>query len=438
MSSASSRTVEGADGNINPESYILEHCKFYNNQDKDVDIKSFVQKIELYEDLNNPFLEGVIFIQDAANFLEEQKVAGNEKIELKLKRKPIDATKETVSEFDLTLYIAEVFNFVRGEPGKQYYKFRVVSEQLYLNQSKTLQRSFQGSIGELVKDICTKDLKLKNVEINTDTKDIIKGVYPTIRPINAINWLLKNAFDNGTPYFFFETYTKGLQFNSLENLYDQDEYEEYEFIPYFRQDIGTAGAYNELRQRVAGFGSDYNMGKLNDIGSGAYASTLHTIDISNKKYEKTFFNYNKSNPKKINKNKPFSSNHKIADREIPDLKEGKNYFISLNSLQFENHKNYHAPAYTTILKSESHLHTLGFNHHRISLAGDFGLVVGSKIRLKVIKPTTIEDAELDPTMLDKYTGGLYLVTRVVHVFDDKVYRMRVDIKRDSSEESLDA
>ena len=50
MSSASSRTVEGADGNINPESYILEHCKFYNNQDKDVDIKSFVQKIELYED----------------------------------------------------------------------------------------------------------------------------------------------------------------------------------------------------------------------------------------------------------------------------------------------------------------------------------------------------------------------------------------------------
>ena len=41
-------------------------------------------------------------------------------------------------------------------------------------------------------------------------------------------------------------------------------------------------------------------------------------------------------------------------------------------------------------------------------------------------------------MLDKYTGGLYLVTRVVHVFDDKVYRMRVDIKRDSSEESLDA
>ena len=174
MSSASSRTVEGADGNINPESYILEHCKFYNNQDKDVDIKSFVQKIELYEDLNNPFLEGVIFIQDAANFLEEQKVAGNEKIELKLKRKPIDATKETVSEFDLTLYIAEVFIFVRGEPGIQYYKFRVVSEQLYLNQSKTLQRSFQGSIGELVKDICTKDLKsVSYTHLTLPTKRIV-------------------------------------------------------------------------------------------------------------------------------------------------------------------------------------------------------------------------------------------------------------------------
>jgi hypothetical protein len=437
MSSVSSRSVEGVDGNITPDSYILESVKFFpNSGKKEIDIKSFVQQLEFYEDINTPFIEGIIYIQDAANFLEEQKVNGNERLEVKVKRTPLDGTQEKVSKFELTLYIAEVFNFVREAPGKQFYKFRVVSEQLYNNQGKTLQRSFQGSIGKLVKDICKKDLKI-NAKLNLDTKDIIKGVYPTLRPIQAINWLLKNAYDNGTPYYFYETLKDGLHFNSLENLYEQEQYEEYEFLPYFKHDIGTSGSYNEIRKRIIAFGSDLGMGKLNDVGSGAYASTLHTVDLAKKSYKKTFYNYDSANPKKLNKNKPFSDNTKILDRNLVDLKEGKNYFISLNSEAFPLHKNYHGPAYTTILKSESHLQTLGFNTHTIALPGDFGLCVGSKIGIVTIKPTTIEDADQAPVMLDKYTGGNYLVTRIVHKFDD-FYTQKLTIQRDSSGVSVDA
>lgn len=437
MSNTSSRAVEGAEGNVSPDSYQIEHVKFYNNKDKPIDIKSFIQKIELFEDLNNPFLEGIIFVQDAANFYEEQKISGNEKIEIKIKRTPIDETKETISSFDLTLHIAEVFNFVRAAPGKQFYKFRVVSESLYTSQAKVLQRSFQGSIGELVSDICKKDLKIKEPTINTDTKMIIKGVYPTIRPLHAINWLLKNAFDNGTPYFCFETCQTGLQFNSLENLYEQDVYEEYEFIPYYDQDVGTAGAYNEQRKRIQGFGSPFNMGKLGQVGSGAYASTLHTLDIAKKKYEKTFFNYDSKTPKKISKNKPFSDNHKILDRKLSDLKEGKNFYVNLNSGAFADYNNYHDPLNTTILTSESHLQNMGFNTHQIELNGDFGLSVGAKVKMKTIKPTTIEDADLPPVMIDKYMSGEYLVTRIDHRFDD-FYKMVVTIQRDSVEENIDA
>ena len=64
MSSTSSRAVEGADGIVSPDSYLIEHVKFHNNAGKVVDIKSFIQKIELIEDLNHPFIEGVIFTKD--------------------------------------------------------------------------------------------------------------------------------------------------------------------------------------------------------------------------------------------------------------------------------------------------------------------------------------------------------------------------------------
>ena len=41
MSSTSSRAVEGADGIVSPDSYLIEHVKFHNNAGKVVDIKSF-------------------------------------------------------------------------------------------------------------------------------------------------------------------------------------------------------------------------------------------------------------------------------------------------------------------------------------------------------------------------------------------------------------
>ena len=70
--SSNSRAVEGAEGNVSPDSYQVEYVNFYNNKDKGINISSFVQRIELFEDINHPFLEGIIYIQDAANFYEEQ------------------------------------------------------------------------------------------------------------------------------------------------------------------------------------------------------------------------------------------------------------------------------------------------------------------------------------------------------------------------------
>ena len=227
MPSASTRIAEGG-GTLTPDSYEIKNIFFHNNAGKIIDIKSFAQEIQLIEDLNSPFLEAILSLQDATNFFEEQKVTGDELVDIKIKRTPMDGTKEKISEFDLKFKIAEVFNFLRDGPSRQYYKFRLVSKHLYTNQARSLQRSFQGSIGKLVADICKKDLLIEK----------------------AINWLLRNAFDNGTPYFFYETLKDGIQFNSLENLYEKEIYETYDFLPYFKHDIGTTDAYNELRTRV--------------------------------------------------------------------------------------------------------------------------------------------------------------------------------------------
>ena len=182
---------------VNPEAFNVVHAKIEIDNLRFVDIKNLVQQIQIYEDINKPFLEVVISVRDSTNFLELSKLNGHEDVNLKIQRQAGGEDRDSKEKFELELSVAEIFNYVRQEPGIQYYKLRCVSRHLYNSQVKTLRRSFEGSIGKLVKDICTKDLEVEKLDINTDTQEVIKGIYPTLRPLHAINWLLRNAYDNG-------------------------------------------------------------------------------------------------------------------------------------------------------------------------------------------------------------------------------------------------
>lgn len=422
---------------VNPEAFNILHAKIEIDNLRFVDIKDLVQQIQIYEDINKPFLEVVISLRDSTNFLELSKLNGHEDVNLKIQRQAGGEDRDSKEKFELELSVAEIFNYVRQEPGIQYYKLRCVSRHLYNSQVKTLRRSFEGSIGKLVKDICTKDLEVEKLDINTDTQEVIKGIYPTLRPLHAINWLLRNAYDNGTPYYFYETTKDGIQFNSLENLFAKDVYKEYEFKPFFEFEMGTKEAYDEQARRINQFGSELGMSKLESMANGSYASTLHTLDISKKEYKKDFFNYDSSNPAKLNKKKPFTDFTKFKDRKLPDLKEGKHYFISRNTDAYPSHKNYHEPNHITLMKGQSHLSNMNFMTHSFSIAGDFEMTVGKKIKLKIIKASDMVEIDQPTVPLDKYLSDNYLVTSVSHFIGPETYTMQLKVQKDSVEQGLE-
>jgi hypothetical protein len=422
---------------VNPEAFNIVHAKLTHHDSKELDIKKLVQKIEIYEDINKPFLEVILYVRDSTNLLEFAQINGHEQISLKIQRQAGGEDRDSKEKFELSLHIAEVFNYVRQDPGTQYYKLRCVSKHLYINQTKALRRSFQGSIGQLVKNICDKDLGIEKCEINTDTQEVIKGIYPTLRPIQSVNWLLRNAFDNGTPYYFYETTQDGVQFNSYENLLEQEIYNEYEFKPYFEFEMGTKEAYDEQSRRINQFGSELGMSKLEAMANGSYASTLHSLDISKKSYKKSFFDYEKSTPKKINKNKPFSDLTKFKDRKLNELKEGKHHFISRNTDAYPSHKNYHEPNHITLLKAQSHLSTMNFMTQNFSISGDFNMTVGKKIKLKIVQSSDTLEQEQPTVPLDRFLGDNYLVTGVTHMIGPESYTMQLKVQKDSIERGIE-
>ena len=104
-----------------------------------------------------------------------------------------------------------------------------------------LNRKFEGNIGKLVKNIVFSDLKqYNNIAEISKSAQTIKGVYPSLRPIDAIRWLTRNAIDDGYPFYFYETLKHRdnntlngkIHFKSLKEMAEEEVAAEYEHKPY--------------------------------------------------------------------------------------------------------------------------------------------------------------------------------------------------------------
>jgi len=420
--------IFGDSNSVTPSSYILSDALLETNSGVELKIDNLINNFTFLESLDKPFIECIIQIVDATNFIEEHRINGNEKIKLIVNRSPFKESEKDKIKWEVNLRIAEVMGYVRNTPTKQFYQFRCVSEHMYINASTILVRPFQGTISSLVEKICVNDLKTTPFNINKSSKANIQGIYPSIRPIQAINWLMRNSYENKTPFYFYESiFNKGLVFNSYTNILSEDVYDTYEYKPQFKYSLGTKESYDEVRRRVRKIVGDFGMSKLSQLSRGAYSSTLHTLDIATKKYQVNNFSYDKLET--LNKFKPFSDNHKILDQNYNQLRKAKNHFISLNSLAFTL-DNYHQPSSPTLLTAEAHLHGLKFNEFKITIPGDFELTVGKKIDLDIIKSSTLEHLEEEGSFIDKYLSGTYIIYDITHTFDEEFTQV-CTIKRDS-------
>ena len=435
--SDSNRVVNGKAAT--PTSYEMESAVLTANNRKteegsfEFDISDLVAYFEVIESLNSPGLEFIIAIGDTVNLLERLKLAGNERIQIVVKRNSESRGKE---KYEIDCYIAEIFNYVREKPGLQTYSFRCISEHMYHNQLMILKKPFAGTIGDIIERVVKTDLKGKMAEINKTSKDVIKGLFPSMRPVNAIYWLMRNAFDNGTPFFFYESLAKGLHFTSYNKILAKKPFEKYTMKPFMNNEMEIEDGYEEERKQVKAMASDYSVSKFSSAGFGGYASTMHTIDIAEKKFVKTVFNYDNHIKEKLNKNIPFSKsdNAKFLGKTLSEHQNSKNYYVSLNTKSFPKNNNFHFPGGDIdLLKGMAYIENMNFMAHTIDIAGDFNLSVGDVIELEILRAQ--EDNE--GSMVDKMQSGKYVVSQIVHHFRSG-YVQSLTIQKDSSEVDLDA
>ena len=411
---------------ILPGSYEVAKVDIHTNDGQTLNIMDLVGEIAFTESLDSPFLECTMGILDANSYLEKLKFSGNERIDIAIARRDINGEPELIEK---EMYLANINMFSKNAPGYSTYLFTCISKHAYLNQLQVVSRPFSGSPGALVERICKDYLDIEEMDINKDTKEIVKGVFPRMRPLMQIRWLARRSFDNGSPYYFYDTLANGVIFNSLENMQNGEVHETYNHEALQSHVVGSEDNYQTRKRQILALSMDnMNISKYINTPRGAYGASLHTLDIAEKEYKKVKYNYRNEKLLSLNQYTPLADNIKFKDRALEEYAEAKNHYISINSQAFGNNSNYHDPANTSILKANAYVSNLDSISVNIEIHGDFEIASGKKVKLAVRKG--VDQSKSEESTLDKVLSGDYIVTNVRHSFADSFTQTLV-LKKDS-------
>tara|TARA_B100000927_G_scaffold127392_1_gene102736 strand:- start:536 stop:1156 length:621 start_codon:yes stop_codon:yes gene_type:complete len=183
----------------------------------------------------------------------------------------------------------------------------------------------------------------------------------------------------------------------------------------------------EQAEKVLSFSSQLDVSKLRASSKGVYSSRLLYTDISIKDCD--YKEYRGFEKDLLNKHGSLSDN--IADFSFEDEPESREYMSSINSKAFDKQQNYHQN-YQNIPKRESYKNDLEATTVGITVYGNLDQVVGDRIGL-LVPPTGLNEPEKD---LDDYFTGRYLITDILHVFDQD-YTQQLTIRKDSFDRDPD-
>lgn len=440
-----------ADKHIHPGNFQINHIRLYpHNVDfmeaekeaegfsssseptkeqssKYADIIGAVSSFSFAEGIYQSTILGEMIIIDATNMIENYRIQSGEKVEISITQK-LEEKEKTI---EVELYVSEILGIQKPNLGSQSYKLALSTKEHFLNNLKKVNEPFEGEPTELVKSIAKVHL---GSECKSEGKGggIIKGIYPKLRPFDAISFILRNSNDTQTPLFFFQGLKDGYQIKSYKSILDklnseEGVYSEYNNIPLrLPKSMEDSNYYEEHRKKIQNFVGITYSNKLGLAKKGAYKSRMQIVDLDNKKMTERDFTYNDKDLT-LNKNLTISDVETSGINNFGDdeYKNSRNYFVSLN--EFSKH----LPE--NLLKTVSVSENLSDMKSQITLFGDPDLVPGCIINLKMFKDQPEDTLTKDKNPDNALLGGNYLVTGITHSFGADGYLMLVDIARDSSQ-----
>ena len=438
---------------VTPLAYVLHAIILRNHKGQEADIQNIVVDFSITESLYSSSLIARFNVKDAANFIEEFQLIGQETIEVKFGRH--DYTSKEWVNHSISFYVSEYPMFGRDkQQNTQIYSITAISPHAYISNFKRISKAVSGTTSNIIRRILTQDLAVPDSLIGTfeQASSNFRGVIPLMHPLDATYWLLRRTYDSDTnPFFLHQTLSGKLHLHSLTSLIDEKKnpvYRTYNDDKLYSALPGTEEDYTQRIERIYDISSEFKLSKvLPTISRGAFASKTTFVDLSSKTILTEEFNYSKSfeASKTLNKYVVLSPKFKIPydasgqTRALNNTQDCYTQYIPTNQYAYSTDgsiKTYHDLMVHKAGKYNSIIENMDTIVHDITVAGDFRLESGQMIEVKIPKAIDLMEFKSETMkgnyddLYDRTVSGKYLITSIIHQFGQQ-YQCRMRIKRDS-------
>lgn len=411
--------------------------------DLPVELNNVVTDLEIFEDLNFPYLTGRLTVVDDSGFLTDVDIVGGETIFIK-----IISTRKNAKSFTKTFYISGILSTTKVSDTAESHTFNLIEDIGYVSNLQNVNKSYNDQCGTIITKIAKNYLQKTVSSLSTDSQSI-KVIIPNLNPIEAMMWIRDRATTvNGYPFYLFSTLTSdSIKYVDLGTMLSSPVINEN--IPYRYTSAPFQSENEEVQRRIL---TAYEQKDINNlyryIQRGLIGAKYEYIDTV--KNQRNTFQYNvakdlfqplitKSVLPKNQNNVMYGSRYNLNGKPFNEL-ESRTITRIGGSSAFENAKSYKE----SILASEYKNNVTGqamkellanapitFGVFGIDfIDGDKHSTIGNNLRIHFTYPNP--DPKIDDPLIDRKKSGDYLIFATHHLFRKMGESFRHDIKMTGS------
>lgn len=378
--------------------------------------------VVIYESLFEPFITGELHVRDSQQLSHLLPLIGEETVRIKI----LTPEFPSVTAYEGEFYIFKMEDQIRVAERESFYVLHFISREAIADLNTKISRGYSGSIDKIAESIIKGDDALQskkraNIEPTSNTTKFVSNFWS---PIRCLQFMVEQALnENDSPsYIFFEN-KFGLNFLSLDSLYDPaiDPMHIFKRDNYTNQVEKTGGMSRSLAEdyaRILDINTPMVFNYMDRLKTGMYGSEIIYYDLLAKQYVHKGYQPD------------WKGNH-LNEFPLwtPKIAARPKAVLFVEQQYYNNFDGYGVTANTKTVQQRAQLLANAIAHKcTISVMGRTDYSVAQKVYLEIPKTTQIADAT---DTLDAIQSGKYIIAAICHSISRTKYTCSMDLIKDS-------
>lgn len=433
-----------------PTDFLLKSIKIKPNNNKgSKEIKDLVNTFDYVENVDKPFLSGVMEVVDSAGLLQVLPIQGGEEVTITV----LTAASDELYEYKMVVWTIQN-RFARQN--KQTYNLGLISKELLINEATRVSKPLSGNPEDILKDLLKNSLKTEKPINSEKSKFNVNILANRRRPFDILDSISGNSVSPQSDYtsgkdksskgetsqsikgsggFLFWETKRGYNFFAVDTLcadktskLKSEELEDRTWGPYIER-LGNQDD-NDLDTAIYESYFDSEIDVIESLRRGKYSSLVVFFNYSTGQYEEYVYKIRDSYDNMAH----LGGQENISLIPISEI-ELSDYPTRIMSI-FLDHETWYngaGPASPEppdgatsptefadwqkfyAAQSIARYELLKNQVCTIVIPGNPEICAGDKIDVKLINKLSTEESKKDP--YDPESSGLYLVREVVHSYN---------------------